>query len=400
LEISPPLHHSIKASQKPKAKGGDRIFGHLEFYWLSSDLNLDRAKEAKIIYYPQYPETRFSGFLRGTSTVPNIYLKEKSGEIFENRLLFLATDQQSRTIGFLAVGHDKLRTEVLREVGPSQDSGLISLELFSSSTSEERLLSALRGIHLSGWHDGMRLKKDGKRVSYAAPNAVGYTLEALLGIIPKGDNSPDFEGYEVKSLTVKNPNWNLKKPVTLLTPEPDLGIYCKAIKEFFSAYGYADKKGKSNRINFGGRHYVGIESRLTGLMLQLSGYSLSEPERVDSNGVLALIDKELQTAAGWSFIKLLDRWKRKHENAVYLQAQKKTTPTIQFRYLNKIMICEGADFTRVLRCLAEGTLYLDPGLKAENWDSGSPNIKRRNQFRVPLQSISELYRTSKYVSLT
>lgn len=398
MEVSPPLHPSIRATRKPKAKGSDRIFGYLDFYWLSPDLSLDNASEAKLIFYPQYPETRLSGFLRGSMTVPSKYLREKSGEVFKNRLLFLGTDRQSKTIGFLAVGHQDLRDQVRNEGEYDQSAGLNRLEISGASTSEQRLLSALRKIHSGGWHNGVRLK-DGIHIPCVAPQAVGFTLEALLGIAPNSDNAPDFEGYEVKALTVQKPGWTSSKAVTLMTPEPDIGIYCKSIHEFLSAYGYADRKGRADRQNFGGVYRLGNRHHLTGLLLRLVGYSLSQPDRLDSEGVLALVDDDLHTAAAWSFAKLLDVWKRKHEKAVYVQVHKRTCPAVQFHYLKEVQICEGADFIRVLKCIAEGKLYLDPAVKAEGWNSGNPKIKKRNQFRIPTQSISDLYRTSKFVAI-
>lgn len=129
LEASPPLHPSIQATRKPKPKGSDRIFGHLNYFWISPDLTVDQAGEAKLIFYPQYPETRFSGFRRGSNTVPSKFLREKSGEVYENRLLFLGTDHVDNTYGFLAVGHDTLREEIRGESGYDLEAGLNKIEI-------------------------------------------------------------------------------------------------------------------------------------------------------------------------------------------------------------------------------------------------------------------------------
>src|SRR5688572_4521874 len=37
----------------------------LDFAWLDDDTNVNPAPHAKLILYPEYPEVRFSGFLRG-----------------------------------------------------------------------------------------------------------------------------------------------------------------------------------------------------------------------------------------------------------------------------------------------------------------------------------------------
>ena len=197
MEVSPPLRPHMQASKKPKAKSGERIFGYLDFYWLSPDLSLDSANEAKLIFYPQYPETRLSGFLRGSQTVPSKYLREKSGEVFNNRLLFLGTDRQLKTIGFLAVGHQDLLDEVR-----STSTNLIGIES-NIGWLHRRTTATFCIAKNSLQHDGTRLK-DGICIR-VAPQAVGFTLEALLGIAPNSDNAPDYEGYEVKALTVQKP---------------------------------------------------------------------------------------------------------------------------------------------------------------------------------------------------
>ena len=56
---------SASASQKtsdPKRKV--KFTAGLNFSWLSADGRLYSAPEAKLIYYPQFPEVRLSGFLK------------------------------------------------------------------------------------------------------------------------------------------------------------------------------------------------------------------------------------------------------------------------------------------------------------------------------------------------
>ncbi len=399
LEASPPLPPNLEATKKSKPKGSDRIYGHLNFSWISPNLETDQAAEAKLIFYPQYPETRFSGFLKGSNTVPSKFLCAKSGEKYENRLLFLGTDHIQNTYGFLAVGHSNIREDIRLEPEYDEKAGLNKIEIDQSSTSEQKLLTVLRKIHRNGWHDGIRLKH-GEIVPCSAPQAVGFTLEALLNIPPNSDNAPDFEGYEVKALTVNKAGWGTSKAVTLMTPEPDIGRYCQSIKEFLEAYGYPDRKGKPNRQNFGGVYRQGVRHPLTGLLLDIVGYSDEVPNRMDGDGMVAFVDKELEIAAAWSFAKLIDTWKNKHEKAVYVQVLKRKNPNTQFRYLNEVQICEGADFFKVMKCISEGTLYVDPAVKAENWLLPGMKIKKRNQFRIAMRSISDLYRTSKRIQLT
>jgi len=54
--------------------------------------------------------------------------------------------------------------------------------------------------------------------------------------------------------------------ITLITPEPIDGIYkTDEAVSFLRQYGYADKIGIGERINFGGVHKTGIRHPLTNL---------------------------------------------------------------------------------------------------------------------------------------
>ncbi len=60
---------------------------------------------------------------------------------------------------------------------------------------------------------------------------------------------------------------------TMMTPEPGGGFYKDAeVEAFVRKFGYADKNNKPDRMNFGGRHVVGVRCPPTGLTMQLAGY--------------------------------------------------------------------------------------------------------------------------------
>ncbi len=83
--------------------------------------------------------------------------------------------------------------------------------------------------------------------------AMAYTLEAALGIRPNGRAEPDYQGWEVKQYSVRDfTRFSAKTPVTLLTPEPDGGLYNDDIQQFMMTHGYADRNGVPDRLNFGG----------------------------------------------------------------------------------------------------------------------------------------------------
>src|SRR5690606_33980141 len=124
----------------------------------------------------------------------------------------------------------------------------------STKSPKDILLDELRRIYELSWIASQKLAKDGRKRPYAARNGGGYTLEAELGITPNGVSEPDFMGWEVKQYGVGNFTKFLpKSPVTLMTPEPTGGFYKDSGPiEFVRRYGYPDKSGKPDRLNFGG----------------------------------------------------------------------------------------------------------------------------------------------------
>src|SRR5258707_14562892 len=61
-----------KSSKEPNFKSS------LEFAWIDEDLKLSRAPGAQLILYPDYPEVRLSGFLRGSETAPSALMRPRS----------------------------------------------------------------------------------------------------------------------------------------------------------------------------------------------------------------------------------------------------------------------------------------------------------------------------------
>ncbi|MEI7701347.1 MAG: MvaI/BcnI family restriction endonuclease [Planctomycetia bacterium] len=383
---------SLVATRKAVPQGGERIFGHLNFQWLMPDSSRHAVSAAKIIYYPQYPEVRLSGFLRGSQCIPSEYLREKSGEVYSNRILFLGVDADDGVLAFLVVGNESLRDELRAEASYDTAAGLNQIDLLHEGmSSRERLIERLRTIHNMGWITGRRLS-NGEVTATSAPQAVGYTLEAMLGISANGYNEPDFAGYEIKAMTVAGFGRSENKVVTVMTPEPDLGVYCEcSVLEFLKTWGYADKRGRDDRQNFGGIYRVGVRHEATKLTLRLTGYDLDTADRFDPNGYLAFVSDTGVIAAGWTFRKLVECWSRKHAAAAYVPAITEDDPK-RFLYGSSILVCEGTDFLMVLSALMAGHMYLDPAIKAEGYSTAAPLIKRRNQFRIQRSEIRRLYR--------
>jgi hypothetical protein len=391
VALAPPARKGLVGTKKPVKAGAQRLFGTLDFKWLFLDHSPEPARHAKLIYYPQYPEVRFSGFCLGVKSIPTVYLKEKAGEIFTNRLLFLGVAPKNQTFGFLTVGHDLLTDELRKADGENPKRALIAISIANADfDSKQRLLKGLHRIYRRGWIRGCRLTAEGLKEN-DAPNAIGYTLEAQLGIPNNGQNLPDFEGFEIKATAAGTDGKPLEKAITLMTPEPDLGVYkTKGALEFLKRWGYPHDSDPLNRVNFGGIYRFGHYHPVTGLKLDIRGYHSLHPNLIDPTGCVMLIDADGTVAAGWSFSKLLQVWSRKHTRAAYVSAETRGSPR-KFRYAAHVTLCEGTDLLKVLKMLSSGDLYLDPGIKAEKWRSSSPVLKKRNQFRTKPSQLKNLY---------
>ena len=90
---------------------------------------------------------------------------------------------------------------------------------------KQSLLSKLKEIYEAGWVHSKSSPFSAFQ-SLTMHQMVGYTLEALLGVMPNGFAAPDYLGWEVKQYSVNNFEKNTAKtPVTVFTPEPTEGVY-------------------------------------------------------------------------------------------------------------------------------------------------------------------------------
>jgi hypothetical protein len=263
----------------------------------------------------------------------------------------------------------------------------------------DRLIAEFRRIHLAGWLTSRRFDAAGRIIPCTAQNCGGYTLEVELGVRPSGKAEPDFLGWEVKQFTV--PSFERPSGVlTLMTPEPDGGTYkSKGAGAFVRRFGYADKSGEPDRLNFGGIHRVGVVTGITGLRLDVRGYDRSRSKISDVCGGVCLVAKSGEVAASWSFSKLIEHWKVKHAQTVFAMSQRDGKPTVRYRYGPRIYLGKGADFVTVLDAFASGQIYYDPALKLEKASTNQAALKRRSQFRIRFSDVSGLYRQYEAVEL-
>lgn len=383
------------SSYSSKTGQNESVFhAPLELYWITSEGTVSRAPEAKFIFYPQYPEVRMSGFLKGARYAPSTFFdKEKLGAVPDRILLLGITSQH--TIVALVVPPESPAARQIKAEQPHETYGALCILPFESSNSDSydylALMSALAEIHRSGWNESIRLDGHGVVVPCRATNCNGNTLEALLGIRSNGIALPDFHGWEIKARGVTNSEKPGRSVVTLFTPEPDGGAYVSTgFEAFMASYGHA-ADGKANRTNFGGIYRVGAEIKPhKKLRLDLQGYD-RESQKYHSDGAVVMVNSEGDVAMSWSFSKLLDHWKSKHAKAAFIPSQILRGDVPMYRFGSRVLLGTGAEFGRLLKSLASGSVYYDPGIKLEQPTEGRQSSKKRSQFRVRSTDLEGLY---------
>lgn len=230
-------------------------------------------------------------------------------------------------------------------------------------------------------------------------NCCGYTFEAELGVTPNGYSEPDFMGWEIKQFGVNRFDKIDASVITLMTPEPTDGLYKTEGTEFFIRnYGYPDKLGRPDRMNFGGVHKVGQVHKTTNLEMKLLGFDIESGKIRNSNGRIALVDTHGIETASWSFSSMLLHWNRKHDKACYVPSLSETSGNRKYKYGNKVVLGTGTDFQLFLVEMAKGNIYYDPGIKLENI-STKPKIKKRSQFRIKSKFLPDLYKNNEIVDV-
>lgn len=371
----------------------------LHFGWLLPNAQVDEAPGAQLILYPQYPEVRFSGFLKGSKGAPSELMTLR----IRGRVLLLGVTADRRVIGFVAGPESEIAAE-FRALRVEPETGVfVELDLPripGGEDSRTRLLAELSRIHDLGWIDSKQLDSSGRLKPCNAPQCGGFTLEAELGIPKNSRAEPDFLGWEVKQHMVTNFDRVETGIITLMTPEPTSGFYGKhGLEAFVRRFGYPDKLGRVDRLNFGGLHRVGVQHLSTHLRLTLSGFDASTGRIIDPSGAVALVSNSGQVAAAWDFSGLLTHWTHKHAKAVYVPSQCRKEPSRRYSYGNKVRLAQGTDFLRLLKAMAGGAVYYDPGIKLEQASTKHPTHKGRSQFRVASKNIGSLYQTVELVTL-
>lgn len=371
-----------------------RFKASFHFAWIADDTNIYPAPNAQLILYPKYPEVRFSGFLQKCQKPPSELMTQRLAD----RLLFLSVSKTGIVLGYVAAPDSEIAVD-FSGIPKLEMQGLFTVLPVDHGNSSERLIAEIRRIHELDWIRSKRLDRYGSIINCEAPNCGGYTLEAELGIRPNSYSEPDFFGWEVKQFGVSNFNKPSSAIITLMTPEPTGGYYVdRGVEWFVRTYGYQDKMGRDDRLNFGGIHKVDQMHNLTNLRMELIGFNAESGKIENIDGKVALVDLENQEAASWSFSALLQHWNRKHNQACYVPSQVRRVPNLQYRYGYNIILGTGTDFQLFLKEMQSGHIYYDPGIKIEA-ASTQPKIKRRSQFRVKSGYLANLYKSSKVLNI-
>lgn len=364
-------------------------------WWVDGDGQAAPAPGAKLILYPKYPEIRLSGFLRGCDLAPSESMQPvPMGERRFNN------GPDGRILVF-GVSADKVfvhlvlpETSIAGEIQPTERKDELHGGVFRDITiaeqknSREKLLSRLREIHQAGWHESMRLDRFGNRIPYVARNGGGYTLEALLGVIPNGRSAPDFEGWEIKAYSGGR--------ITLMTPEPDSGYYGEhGVEAFLRKYG---TQRNEDTIYFTGIHKAGIRSA-SGHMLTTEGFDQSSGKILNVSGGIRLLDENQNVSAEWTFGKLIKKWSEKHAAAAYIPYNREEGDAIRYRYNSPLLLGEGTEFELFLNALMSGEVVYDPAPKLTGAGTLKTQVKARSQFRIGVANLNKLYKKIEIVSL-
>lgn len=371
-------------------KGKDSTYkAKLDLYWVSP-ASFEYAQGAQLIFYPQYPEVRLSGFLRGCKDAPNEHLRPVPKEFRKHnngpdgRVLFFGTTALGQVLAYLAPAGSDVANEFLRRESDNEfdhESIFVSIPLFGKSP-KAVLLEKLAEIRNRGWNPSIRLNKKGKTLPYNARNGGGYTLEALLGVIPNGRAEPDFMGWEIKAHSGSR--------ITLMTPEPTGGMYGeRGVKAFVTKFGSPTGE---DTLYFTGTHRVGMRNEKTGLSLVVRGFNPTREFIEDVNGAVELQTDNGDCAAAWSFTDLMIGWNKKHAQAAYVSYESEKILAPAYRYFSPALLGEGTDFNRYLSALASGLIIFDPGSKVMNASTAKSTVKARSQFRTSTQHLAALYK--------
>lgn len=384
------------------ARGGDRgkliYHANVDWNWVSPH-GITPAPGAQVIGYPQYPEARLSAILGRLPGRPTILFNEHKRGREEGRILVFGVGHAKKVFALILSRHSPAAA-ALRVLNVKGNPLFVPYFLGSTPVARsgrELLFAELKRIHSIEWTPAISLEKDGSISACRGNTCGGMTLEAHLGINRNAKPDPDFAGWEVKKFKVTDWKKKPRNPVTLLTPSPDKGVCAEQGAEAL-VRGWGTNRTRE-RIDFNGRHRAFKANHSTHLTLRVDGYD-AHAKRIKENGMVGLWDDRTDIlAAGWTFSKLIDHWKRKHQQAVYVPAIEHLEPEFEFAFGNNVKIGEGTSFNLFISAILEGHIFYDPGSHIEQMTDNLWDKHYRHQFRVTHARLPTLYEAFSTVDL-
>lgn len=375
--------HDVEATENGKHS---TYKAKLDFMWIDEN-QTEPAIGTQLILYPQYPEVRLSGFLKNCKTAPSELMRpipagmRQFNNGVDGRVLFFAVTKDRKTLGYLAAAGSSLAHEFIQKQAHYERQGVLFNLPLANKSSKIILLEKLAEIRNFGWQPSVKLNRAGQLNPYQARNGGGYTLEALLGIIPNGKSEPDFMGWEIKGYSSNR--------VTLMTPEPTGGIYGEhGVEVFVRRFG---KPTRDDTLYFTGLHKANKRNNGTGLTLVVNGFDTTKKVIENVSGAVELLTDEGECAASWSFEGLLLKWNKKHAQAAYIPYASNQLDPPSYQYNTPTLMGEGTNFNLYLSALSAGLVVFDPASKVMNASTFNSSVKARSQFRMPIKQLTHLY---------
>lgn len=393
---------SASTEKRKSSAGRPKVEAQIDLAWLDRNGKLHDAPYARIIDYFQYPEIRFSGFMRGCDEPPDALRRDKQAR-YGTRFLMLGVSDAGRTIGLVITElEDKLARTFpsLPALGAFPSLRVLSFAGGPGVSPTDMLLHELARVHRGGWYPSVILKPGANApIPFQGNQGGGYTLEALLNVPANADKAPDKYGYEIKTYGIGK--------ISLMTPTADAGYEgTHPFREFLAKYGRPGQSG-DGRVVFTGVHRCGTINTATRCRLEVLGYD-ADTDSFSSDTTMIMVaivqDETGVVISGWTFKKLADSWNKKHASAAYVARE--TRPHYgedghdsDYRFLKDVFICEGTDIWRLLRAIHSGRVYFDPAHTI--YATGTAKV--RPQWRINTTKLHEclrqLYREVRSVSV-
>lgn len=336
----------------------------LDFSWLTPE-GSNPAPHAQLIHYPQYPESRLGGLLKGAELAPRSIIGSRESSR-PGRLLLLGVAE--RHVFAIALPPEAPAAQHLQTLLGESVFLVRALTPRARAISADAMLSELSGVLNLGHVAPCKISGTSVEPN-TAPNSAGTTLETLLGVRPNSRDEPDFHGWELKA--------HGDSRITLMTPAPTTGTVLELpAEQFMSRFGRLNASG--TRWDFNGGHTA----------LHVPGGRATTQMVVSRDEVQLVHTGTGELAMGWRVPDLLDHWARKHAHAAYVRYSRVDGRFLFGPYTH---LGEGINFTWFWQALENGTIAVDP---ACNMLAGATSFRKsRYQFRCAIMNLPSLYST-------